>query len=142
MKINYKKIIYPIIAVFSWLFIWELLALSVGEKLILPGIMPTISAFLKILQKNNFYLSVLLTLLRITVGFVSGSISAFLLAIISYKIEVVKVIISPLMTLIKAVPVASFIMIVWILAGSGTVPTIISALMVLPIVYHKNIKKV
>ena len=139
MKTNFKKIIYPIIAVFAWLFIWELIAQIVGEKLILPGIIPTISAFLNILQKSNFYLSVIFTLLRITVGFLCGSLIAFLLATVSYKIEVVKVIISPFMTLVKAVPVASFIMIVWIMAGSDSVPTIISALMVLPIVYHNTL---
>ena len=49
---------------------------------------------------------------------------------------VCRAIISPMMSVIKATPVASFIMVLWCFIGSSPVPIVIGALMVAPLIYH------
>lgn len=139
MKSKYKRLIYPAVAVIFWLAVWEIAALIIGEEIILPRVIPTISALFSIIIGEKFLLTVLLTLLRITLGFVIGLIIGVLFAILAYRSELIKTIISPAMTVVKSAPVASFIMLLWILTGSDTVPTLISLLMVLPIIYQNTL---
>ena len=57
------------------------------------------------------------------------------MAVLSCRFSAVEALFAPLLTVVKATPVASFILLVLIWIGRGSVPAVIAALMVLPVVW-------
>ena len=84
MRTKYKKYIYTAVALVVWLLIWEILARAVNVDYIFPTFTQTLTSFLGLLIKPSFYLTVMLSILRILLGFIIGSIfgiAAFVYAI-------------------------------------------------------------
>jgi NitT/TauT family transport system permease protein len=75
---------------------------------------------------------------RIFLGTVIGITLGAILAPTAHFITPIKYLIFPLMSVIKATPVASFIVLLLILTGKEIVPTVTAALIALPIV-HSNV---
>ena len=68
-------------------------------------------------------------------GILSAGVLGILLAILTEKSALLKALLSPVMTLVKSTPVASFIILALIWLGRGILPAVISGLMVLPVVW-------
>ncbi len=124
-----------LIAVFFWFFIWEIAALCLSEPLILPTPIAVFTAFPEVFRTTKPFYFILFSLTRVLLGFLLGVIFGVLLALASYRFPPLETLFSPLLSAAKATPVASFIMLLWMLAGAKRVPSIIAALMVLPIIY-------
>ena len=65
-------------------------------------------------------------------------LSGTVLSILSYKIDLVKDFLSPFVSVIKSIPIVSFIIIALIWAGSSYVTVIVSAIISFPI-FYKNL---
>lgn len=136
MKKRTKIIIYTLIAVAFWLIAWELVALSVDLSFIIPSVKETLAALFALVLQTDFYITVLKSFVRIVLGFVLGVAVGFVLGALSYKSLFVKTFFSPIMSIFRSTPVASFIMILWFLLGGGLIPVFIAVLMVMPLVYQ------
>lgn len=121
-----------------WLAVWQALSLIVSHELIIPSPLNTLKALLSLAETNEFYLSVAFSLLRIVCGFALGVITGFLCGILSYKSHLFKEITAPIVQLVKAVPVASFIILAFFWFKSTTLPIFIAFLMVLPIIWSST----
>ena len=75
------------------------------------------------------------SLLRILLGFLSAVVLGVLLGILTAKSALFRYLFAPVRALIKATPVASFILLALVWMYTGTVPAFISFLMVLPTVW-------
>ena len=127
------KIIVPIA---FWLLVWELLALIVNRSVLIPTVTETFSALFEIIASKVFYKVVALTFIRIITGLFLGIISGILLAVLSHRFEAVYIITSPLISVIKSTPVATFIVILWILLSGDALAILIAVLMVMPIIWQ------
>ncbi len=132
---NNKKPIFSAVAVIFWLLVWQLLSLAVASKVILPGPWEVLKALARLVVEASFWKTVGNSFLHIVLGFVCAVILGVALAVLSYDFRPANILISPLMRLIKAVPVASFIILVLLWINSRQLPMVISALMVLPVIY-------
>ena len=79
--------------------------------------------------------SLAFSFLRIVGGFLAGSAAGILLAYLADRKKLFGEILSPLVTVLKSVPVASFIILALIWFGSGALSFVISFLVVFPILY-------
>lgn len=131
-----KKALLLAAATCFWLILWEILARVINLDFILPGFLKTASELFKILSVGSSYLFLLLSFLRIALGFVIGVALGIGLAFLTRFSKAAKALLAPIMSIVKATPVASFIMVLWLLIGSDAVPTVISAIMVAPIVWQ------
>ncbi len=122
-------------AVAVWVGIWQLAAMRVGTEFILPSPVATLKTLWYLLGKPEFYIASLGSMLRIIGGFTAGAAAGALLAALGYFFPVTEILFSPLLKVVRATPVASFILIVVLWIPSSVVPVFISFLMVLPIVY-------
>jgi len=123
------------IVLLFWLVVWEIVAYFVNSEVLLP---PPTKVFVRLgdfLREPSFYVTVAVSLLRILVGFASGTILGILLALFSFFFNPANIFISPLFTTIRATPVASFIILALVWMGRPFVPSFTAFLMVLPIVY-------
>ena len=84
------------------------------------------------MRHGEFWFTILSTLIRILLGYVFGVFSGVLLAVVCFRLQVIDIILSPILSIIRAVPVASFIILALVWIGRPIVPSFISYLMVLP----------
>ncbi|GIG21203.1 nitrate ABC transporter permease [Cellulomonas chitinilytica] len=118
-----------------WLVVWQLAALAVGQRLLLPGPAEVGSRFAELAVTAPFWASVAYSLVRILAGFALGTTAGALLAVGAARWRVVDALVSPLVGAVRAAPVVSFIILVLIWVDSSRLAVVVSALMVLPVTY-------
>lgn len=125
-----------LISVLVWLAVWQTIAAIINKEAFLAGIPKTMSALISMLITLDFWKTLLFSLLRIIYGFIFGVAAGTLLAALCHACPPINTFISLGMSVIKATPVASIIMIIWIFVGSDSVPSVIALLMVTPIIWQ------
>ena len=133
-----KKYIRTTLIVLIWLVIWQVLALAVNNSILLSGPVETAEALITLGATSSFYISVGITAGKILLGFLIGGLLGSVLALLCYRINIVKEFFSPFVSVIKSIPVVSFIIIALIWAGSSNVTIIVSAVISFPI-FYKNL---
>lgn len=133
-----NKIIKKTAILLLWIAVWQALSLIVAHELIIPSPLSTLKALINLAQTKEFYFSIGMSLVRIICGFSLGVITGFLCGIFSYKSKLFKEITAPLVQLVKAVPVASFIILAFFWFKSTNLPIFIAFLMVLPIIWSST----
>lgn len=118
-----------------WLVLWQVLAMAVHNDILIVGPLQTLAALCTLVQTPDFWLSIAATWFRITAGFVLGCALGILLAYVSYRKQAVRELLSPVIAAMKAVPVASFVILILIWAGSEGLSFYISMIVVLPVLY-------
>ncbi|MDR2546163.1 MAG: ABC transporter permease subunit [Lachnospiraceae bacterium] len=122
-------------AVLAWLLIWQGLSLYIGHEILLPSPLAVIVRLIELAKEPVFWSAVWFSLLRIASGFALAVTVGVLLAAFAARWRRIEEFLTPVMLLIKATPVASFIILVLIWVNSANLSVIISFLMVLPIMY-------
>ena len=102
---------------------------------VLPGPSKTFSVLLQNLAKPSFWSAVLFSVSRILTGFCLSSAIGIMLAVLSIKVKLLKILFDPFCSVVRAVPVASFIILVLVMFSSENVSVVISFLMGFPVVY-------
>lgn len=132
-----KKVVIPLV---FWLAVWQGAALLVGKELLLPGPWAVLCRLAELVFEAEFWQASLLTLLRIFAGLLIGVVLGTCIAVLTSASVWCDRILSPMVKVIRATPVASFILLVLLWVRTGRVPGVISALMVLPVVWGNVLK--
>lgn len=137
-----KNFLQKLLAPAFWLGVWQLSAFLVdrsvqgrGNELLLPYPATVLSALLEQAGQVLFWQSILATLLRVVLGLVLGAALGALLAALTCLSPWCDRLLSPAIRVIRAAPVASFILLVILWTGRSNVPAVIAAMMVLPVVW-------
>ena len=133
-----SKILRFILPFCFWLVLWWLGATIVDNSFLFPNVDETILALVSLVAKPSFYLVVLLTTIRVFLGFLLGCVLGFVLAILCNRFTVLEALISPIITIIKATPVASFIVLLWVMLSGNVLSIFIGFLMVMPIIWQNT----
>lgn len=123
-----------------WLCVWTMLALFVNNKILLVTPAETAKELLNLLGDGDFYVSVGRSFLRIGTGFLAGFCTAVLLAAGSRRFPFLEELLSPVMSLLKTIPVASFVVLLLIWWGSSFLAVAICFLVVLPNLYINTLE--
>ena len=130
-----QRSIIRLLAILFWLVVWELASVWIGQEILLVSPVSTCRAFLRLLGTSRFYRAVLGSFGRILLGFSLGTLLGVLLAALAYAAAPVRILLAPMMTVVKATPVASFVILALIWISSKNLSVLMSFLMVLPITY-------
>lgn len=130
-----SKNIRTVLVLLFWLIVWQIAAKAIGQDLFLVSPTRVIVILIEQIQELSFWKSVSYSFIRIVSGFMLAILAGVILAVISASNFIVKALLEPLFSVIKSIPVASFIILVLIWAGSDKLSIVISFLMVLPILY-------
>lgn len=109
--------------------------MALGQEILLVSPASVAMRLGQLALTGDFWRSIAFSLLRIAAGFLSAAVLGVALAALSARFVVVKELLAPAMLAIKAIPVASFIILVLIWVPSRNLSVLISFLMVLPIIY-------
>lgn len=118
-----------------WLAVWHLLSVWVGQEILLPSPLACLQAAVGIVSDPDFWRIVGLSVARIVLGFLAALITGCVLAVLTVKFRLCRALLTPLLKLVRAAPVASFIILALVWIADGQVPAFIAFLMVVPIVW-------
>lgn len=137
MRNKIKKVFYSIAAVAFWILVWYVIAYFANKSLLMKIPLPheTLLIFLNKCVEADFWAAVGNSVLHIVLGFTGAVILGALGGILSSHSEFFNTLSSPVIHLVRSVPVAAFIIIAWLWIPSSVLPAVISGLMVLPIVW-------
>ena len=139
MKSNLLKTGKILLSLLFWITVWEVCARLINHSYLLPSVQDTLVALWEIITSGSFFSAVVLSILRVISGLVIGTVLATILAALSYRFEIVRLLFSPLVSVIKSTPIASVIILLWIMLSGDFLAIFISVLMVLPIVWQNLI---
>lgn len=131
MERNKGKLLSGLLA----LGVWQLAAVLLDNELLLAGPVQVAGRLLELMVTREFWQAVGFTFFRITLGFLLAFCLALLLAALGARFPLARVLIQPYMAAVKAVPMASFIVIALLWLSGRRLSTFISFLMVLPVLY-------
>ena len=121
-----------------WLAVWWVLALIVGKELLIPSPPLVVRTLLDLVVTGAFWRYTALTLLRITLGLLLGIVLGILTALLTNRFAWLHALLAPAVRVVRATPVASFIILVLLWVANGRVPVVISALVVLPVIWEST----
>ncbi len=125
--------IFSIIA--FWGLLWQAIAMLIDEPLLFPAPIKVLARLFELARTFDFYNMIAHSFLRVLTGTLIALILGVTLAAISAKWSYFHALISPAMTVIKSAPVASFIFLLLLWIGRDRLVGVISALIVIPIVW-------
>lgn len=134
-----KKIAGVLSCILLWLVIWEIATNEVGLDIFFPGPVSTFRALGALIITSEFWKTIIYSIGRIMLGLTLGASFGILLALLSRLHSFIHIFISIGMTVIKSTPVASIVMILWIIIDSSHLPVVIGLLMVMPIIWQNLI---
>jgi NitT/TauT family transport system permease protein len=132
-----KKVVLPLVV---WLGLWWALAVCVGQPLLLPTPWQTAARLGQLAVTAEFWTSSLTTLGRVFLGGGSGIVIGVAAAALGARFDWCAAVLSPAVKVIRATPVASFIILIWLWASAAWVPVVIAALMAVPIAWSSTLQ--
>jgi NitT/TauT family transport system permease protein len=124
-----------VFAVCFWLLIWEGVSRWIGQDILLVSPTTVLVTLFGLINRLEFWQTILFSSLRIVIGFLLALFTGMLLAVGAHKFRLIKELIAPLMKIIQAMPVASFIILALIWIDKENLSVLASFLMVMPLIY-------
>lgn len=118
-----------------WLLIWLLCWLAVGKDVLLPSPAAVLLRLGQLICTLPFWQQVGLSLLRILTGFALALVLGAVFGALTARSALADTLLSPALRTVRAIPVASFIILLFVLMSKEYIPTVTSFLMVLPVVW-------
>lgn len=125
------------IGIFSfWLGVWYLAATLIDKEIFLPYPHTVALRFLTLSGTADFWTTVIASLARILRGFIYGVVLGGVIALLTHYIPLARGLISPFIRMVRAVPVASFTLLLFLWLDNDMIPVFIALLMVAPIIWE------
>lgn len=118
-----------------WLGVWQLAALAVGQPVLLPTPAQALEELVRLLPTPGLWQRAAFSTGRILLGFGLGAVCSTVLAAAAWRWGAVELLLAPVMQLVKATPVASFIILALVWVSGRSLSVLISFLMVVPVLY-------
>ena len=127
------RILLPIAV---WIIVWQLASMAVDKILLIPGPYDVLLSLKKLVVTSLFWKSAGMTLIRILIGTVTGTVAGCALAVLTKCSDIADTVISPVIRIVRATPVASFIILLLLWFAKSKVPAVVSCLVVIPIIWE------
>ena len=137
MQAKLKKALFTAGSIVFWVLLWHIAATFANKDLLfkIPLPLDTLREFFVCVKLPEFWGNVGTSLWHIVSGFVLAVVLGFICGLLSGSSTFFATLTAPLTRLIRAVPVAAFIILAWLWIPSEVIPAFIAFLMVFPIVW-------
>jgi NitT/TauT family transport system permease protein len=123
-----------------WILIWQIFSTVLARPTVLPTPFAVLTKLVELMETKAFYMDCFHSLKRIFAGLIFGIVSGVLLASLCAAFGLFENIFSPAVSVIKATPIASIIILMLFVLEKSYVPMIAAMLMAVPIIFS-NVKK-
>ena len=128
-----------VVTVILLILIWWILAVLVGNNVLIPTPIEVLYSLIKILSNKSSYYAIYKTLVRVFQGYFLSLIIALFISILADKFNTVKLLFEPIQILTKSIPNVSYIIITLIWLGSEGSVWVICMLVLFPVLYNNFI---
>lgn len=135
-----KKRLVTAGCVLFWLAVWQVGAMLLGQELLLVSPVRAVGRLIELIPTAGFLRSVAFSSGRILGGFGLGLVCGTALALAAWKVRFVRELLSPLVTAVKAVPVASITVLALVWVSSRNLSVLVTFLIALPVVYSNMLE--
>jgi NitT/TauT family transport system permease protein len=140
MKDNALKIIKAVLITAFWILIWHFISEYVNREILVPSPKKTLETFFALAGTEKFGTAVAHSLLRVLTGYALALVFGCAGAVFSFRFRFFEELTTPLLNLVRAVPVASFIILALVWIKTNELPVFISFFMVLPIIWDNMLQ--
>lgn len=130
-----KKTLKYALITLIWLLIWQIAAAKIGEELLFPSPLSVAKRLIALGSTMDFYKTIAISLSRILLGMVIGMLIGAVGGTLTAISRPARDFFAPLLAVVKATPVASFIILLVLWVSRDKTPLIIAAMMVVPVVW-------
>lgn len=130
-----NKSFLKFIAVVFWIAVWWTVA-KITDSFLIPSPEETVNAMYHVIVSGGFFMTLLVSLFRILVGFIISSVFGIILGVLAGLYQNVDIFLKPVISVIKSIPVISLILIILFWAHSSVTPIVVCTLMCLPVIYN------
>lgn len=135
-----KKWLSAAVSAVFWLAVWQAVHMAVGQNILVPSPLSVFERLLSFCGETSFWISIAASLFRVIFGLVLGTLFGCAVAVLTAGSGFLKSLFSPALHVIKATPVASFIILAILWLDVENVPVFTAMLIVLPAVWA-NVEK-
>lgn len=118
-----------------WLLVWQLGAMALKQEILLVSPVSVLKRWFELIGEADFWRRVAFSSLRIAEGLAWGMLAGALLGAAAARCEWVRVLLAPLVRVIRAIPVASFIILALFWLSKQSLSAFISFLICFPVFY-------
>ncbi len=122
-------------AVALWLVIWQFAAMAVNQEILLVSPVSMLGRWVELISEADFWARVAFSSLRIFEGLILGVTLGSALGVLASRFEWVKDLMTPLISVIRAIPVASFIILALAWVSEKSLSAFISFMICFPVFY-------
>ncbi len=130
-----KKVMYTTAALVFWAVVWYAVSAIVNKPYLLASPVAVLKRLWELGSQPYFWRAATYSIMYIFAGFILAVIIAVGLAMLCSVCKPLKIVVSPAMNVIKATPVASFVILALVWFDSSSLALITSFLLVLPVIY-------
>jgi len=130
-----RKFILNIFVAVVWIGIWQVFYIAVGREILITSPLNVLTRLFELILQPRYHAAVLMSVARVLAGFAIGLFAGIILAAATAKNMLLDCFFRPAISIIRATPVASFILIALVWMRTGHVPVLTAALIVLPVVW-------
>lgn len=134
-----RRLLRGLLIALFWLGIWQAASMLVAKPVLFASPVDTGRALGKLLPAGDYWAAVLGSLGRIALGFFLALVLGLLAGIAAFRLRLFRELVSPLLTTVKTVPVASFIILILVWFGSDSLAVIVALLIVFPQIYFATL---
>jgi NitT/TauT family transport system permease protein len=140
MKDKQKDFYWTLAGILVLFLVWELAFLFWGNSLLLPGPLPVLRRFLRLLVTRRFLLALLGSFLRVICGVLIAAPLGLAAGIACGLDRRTGAMFRPLFLLISATPVMAVILIAFLMFGQDRTPVFTAFLMIFPVMAANTIE--
>lgn len=130
-----KNLIYKATAVLLALILWQFISMFIDMEMLLASPLTVLNRLFNIIFEEDFLKTVLFSMGRITKGFLLAFSGGCILAVLAGRFKWIEMLLWPYIITIKAVPVASFIILCLIWFSYKQLTILIAFLIAFPVIY-------
>ena len=135
-----KKAFLSIVSAVFWIVLWQVIHMIIGQSILIPSPLSVFLRLCEFITLGEFWISVATSLFRVLSGLFLGTVLGIVLAVLTAKVPLLKALFSPALHIVKATPVASFIILAILWLSVENVPVFTAMLIVLPAIWANTEK--
>ena len=133
MKLRIKKVFVFVFSAVILLFVWQISAEKIASPLVLPLPKSVLQSIFQTFSTKKFASAFVATFSRCALSFFISAFFGFVLGLCFAFFPSVETFFEPLLSLVRAVPVVSIILLALFWLKSSSVPVFVAVLMTLPV---------
>lgn len=130
-----SAVAYPLLLVVFVTAVWYIAAAAAGSEFIMPTPHAAMKRFFSVLTERSFYEALLSSLSRSLIAYGISLVGGLLFAVLSVFFPPLNRFLSPLVSVIRALPTMAVVLILVLWTGASNAPIFITVLVVMPTLY-------